>query len=148
MYEEILNGLRQEIAAEGARPHVIDKAVSELLTISNDKLAPNLLGLLSDNAQSDEGMFTLIHAAESVEDATYVSALVTMFPKLVSRAPRWASIVLMRVLNNPETQQLLTAQLRSSSDTVKMSFAEMCHRIGEVSPQFLKLTAPVVLAVS
>ncbi|MGB8812938.1 MAG: Imm30 family immunity protein [Paracoccaceae bacterium] len=148
MYEQILVGLQREIEIEGARPSFVDIAVNELLTAADTRLPRDLLMLLSDRARYDDGMFSLIHAAESVDDSSYVRALIAVFPDIVASAPRWASIVLMRVLNNQTTQSELVKQLRDCSSEVKASVQEMCRRINEVSPQFLSKTLPVTLAAS
>jgi len=148
VYEHKLADLRREIEAGGARPTVIDNAVSELMADANERLPSDLLPLLSDNAEYDEGMFSLIHAAESCDDNAYVRALLSVFPRLVSSAPRWASIILMRVLNGSTTQAEMVRQLRDAPVSVKGAVREMCGRINEVSPQFLSKTVPVTLAAS
>ena len=147
-YEHKLADLRREIEAGGARPTVIDVAVSELMADGNGSLSSDLLSLLSDDAEYDEGMFSLIHAAESCDDGAYVRALLSVFPHLVSSAPRWASIVLMRVLNSDAAQAEMVRQLRDAPASVKDAVREMCGRINEVSPQFLSKTVPVTLAAS
>jgi len=147
-YEHKLADLRREIETEGARPAVIDASVSELWADGGEHLARDLLSLLSDSAKHDEGMFSLIHAAESFDDGTYVRALLSVFPNLVSSAPRWASIVLMRVLNSGSARSEMVRQLRDVSLSVKASVREMCERINEVSPQFLSKTVPVTVAAS
>jgi hypothetical protein len=114
-------------------------------------LPGNLLSLLSDNAEYDEGMFSLIHAAESYDDGddgVYVHALLSVFPSLASAAPRWASIVLMRVLNNSTAQLEMVRQSRDAPTSIKDSVREMCGRVNEVSPQFLSKTIAVTLASS
>jgi hypothetical protein len=111
-------------------------------------LPGNLLALLSDNAEHDEGMFSLIHAAESYDDGVYVHALLSVFPRLASAAPRWASIVLMRVLNNSTAQLEMVRQLRDAPTLIKESVREMCGRVNEVSPQFLSKTIAVTLVSS
>ena len=143
-----LADLRREIETEGARPAVIDTAVSEMLADVDGRLAHDLLSLLSDGVEHDEGMFSLIHAAESIDDSAYVRALLSAFPQIMSSAPRWASIVLMRVLNSGSAQAELVRQLRHAPASTKEAVREMCGRINEVSPQFLSKTAPATLAAS
>jgi hypothetical protein len=146
-YEYKLADLRREIET-GARPAVIDTAVSELWADGDEQLARDLLSLLSDTAEHDEGMFSLIHAAESFDDNSYVRALLSVFPHLMSSAPRWASIILMRVLNSGSAQAEIVRQLRDAPASVKEAIREMCGRINAVSPQFLSRTVPVTLAAS
>lgn len=72
--EHSLADLRREIETGGARPTVIDVAISELMAEGDPRLPGDLLQLLSDRAEYDEGMFSLIHAAESYDDSAYVRA--------------------------------------------------------------------------
>lgn len=147
-YINKLADLRREIEAGGARPIVIDAATSELIAEGNGSLASDLLSLLSDDAEYDEGMFSLIHAAESSDDGAYVRALLSVFPHLVSSAPRWASIIFVRVLNSDGARTEMVIQLRGAPAPVKEAVREMCGRINEVSPQFLSKTVPVSMAAS
>ncbi|WP_312687380.1 Imm30 family immunity protein [Brevundimonas nasdae] len=148
MYDSELQALRREIETGGARPSVIDDHVDALLTEGRATLAEDLLASLSDKAEYDEGMFSIIHAAESVDDTPYVSALLAAFPALSASSPRWASIVLMRVLNSSQAQHELVRQLRDASAPIKESVRAMCERINEVSPEFLSKTVPVTLAAA
>lgn len=147
-YEHNLADLRREIETGGARPTAIDVAISELMADGDKRLPSDLLALLSDRAEYDEGMYSLIHAAESCDDRAYVCALLSVFPHLVSSAPRWASIVLMRVLNSSPAQAEMVKQLRDAPVSVKEAVRKMCGRINETSPQFLSKTVPVTLAAS
>ncbi|MXO66715.1 Imm30 family immunity protein [Altericroceibacterium endophyticum] len=147
-YDHCLADLRREIETGGARPAVIDIAVNDLLEERRERLPSDLLSLLTDSAEYDEDMFSLIHTAETYDDIAYVRALLTVFPQLVSSSPRWASIVLMRVLNNPLTQAEMVVQLRTASAASKDATREMCDRINSVSPEFLSKTVPVTLTAS
>lgn len=151
VYDSELQALRDEIETEGARPSVIDQRVDALLTEGGDNLAADLLSVLSDRAEYDEGMFSIIHAAESLDInpyRLYVSALLSVFPMLMVSSPRWASIVLMRVMNSDASRHELVRQLRDAPAETKESVREMCGRINELSPEFLSKTVSVTLATS
>ncbi len=149
MYDSELQALRSEIETGGARPSIIDNHVDALLTEGGATLAEDLLVLLSDEAEYDEGMFSIIHAVESQDEPpykSYVLAVLTVFPTLSATAPRWASIVLMRVMNSDASRHELVRQLRDAPAPTKESVREMCERINGVSPEFLSKTVPVTLA--
>ncbi len=150
-YDSELQALRQEIEADGARPSVIDARVDALLAEGGDSLVADLLCSLSDDAEYDEGMFSLIHAAESLDTAPYsryVAALLSVFPSLFISSPRWSSILLMRVMNSEASRHELIRQLRNSPPLVKESVRAVCSRINNVSPEFLGKTVPVALAAA
>lgn len=102
--------------------------------------------LWSSVAAHDAGMFSLLHAAEAGPVARYIEGLLAAFPMLMDRTPRRASIVLMRALNDAETQGELVRQLQEASPTVKAAVREMCARIDVISPSFLAKTVPVSVA--
>jgi hypothetical protein len=144
--DAILAGLGEEIDTNGARATAIDERIAELEAVRRPGMTRELLSLLSDAADDDAGMFTLIHAAETGPAAPYVEELPAAFPTLMERAPRWTSIVLMRALNDAETQGELVRQLQGASPTIKAAVREMCTRIDAVSPTFLAKTVPVSVA--
>jgi Immunity protein 30 len=147
-YDSELRGLHHEIFNGSARPLEIDGVINTLMSFNDNRLPKDLLSLLSDDAEHDEGMFSLIHAAESVENPAYVNALLAAFANLAASSPRWASIVLMRALNNDATRQELVAQLRTASPTARGPIREICLRINQVSPEFLARTTPVLVAAA
>jgi Immunity protein 30 len=147
-YEIQLRTLREDIRHRRAKPSLIDSAINSILSFQDDRMPHDLLVLLSDNAEYDDGMFSLIHAAESVDNRTYVNALLSAFSTLAASSPRWASIILMRALNNDPTRHELVGQLRTASPTIKGPIREICLQINQVSPQFLAKTAPVLIAAA
>jgi hypothetical protein len=85
-YEANLNRLQQEIQADGARPTVVDAAITKLFESSNESLPRDLLLLLSDNAEYDESMFSVIHAAETSNDEQYIRAVLSIFTDIMRSA--------------------------------------------------------------
>lgn len=145
-YQEALESLQQEIQQGGARPAIVDAAIVELSENPGEHLTKDLLLQLSDHAEHDESMFSIIHAAEASNDEDYVRALLEVFADIYRSSPRWTSIVLMRVLNSRSTQLEMVRQLRNASASTKGAVKEMCQRISDVSPEFLSKTVPLVLA--
>jgi len=146
-YAQLIDDLRQEIDQRGARPSAIDAGVAELDALGGG--APeDLLPLLSDAAEADEGMFSLIHAAEATDDRRYVAGLLRVFPALLASAPRWASIVLMRVLNGEAARVEIVRQLADATPEERAAVRDACTRINAVSPQFLAKTVAVTVATA
>lgn len=145
-YKNALENLRDEIANGGARPIVIDQYLDVIVKYDNKNRTVDLFLLLSDDAEHDEGMFSIIHTAEIADDYNYVLDLLTVFPVIMNKAPRWASIVLMRTLNNEATKHELVNQLRTAPKPIKDAVNDMCERINSISPQFLSKTIPVTIA--
>ncbi len=66
----------------------IDAALAEVTKFSSAESIRPLLLMLDDGASDDEGMFSLIHAAEAFEVAMYVRELLAVLPWLCAAAPR------------------------------------------------------------
>ncbi|WP_298302992.1 Imm30 family immunity protein [uncultured Erythrobacter sp.] len=151
VYENELRALRHEISDLGARPLLIDKHLDALLNRGEATMTEDLLITLSDNAEYDEGMFAIIHVVESLDEGrygSYESAVLSVFPTLMTSSPRWASIVLMRIMNSDASRNELVRQLRNAATPIKESVRAMCERINKVSPEFLSKTVPVSVASS
>lgn len=125
----------------------VDEALARLMRQRDARCIEPLLSALNDAADSDDGMFSIIHAAESFDDDIYVRELLAVLPELRAKASKWASIVLMRALNNTTTMAVLVRQLRGAEPKVKACLTWLCEKINERSPEFLNKTLPVLLAV-
>jgi len=69
----------------------LDAALARVAAFGSPRTAAPLLKLLDDQAQQDERMFSLIHAAEAFDDDAYVPELLTVLPSLRERSPKWAT---------------------------------------------------------
>jgi hypothetical protein len=127
-------------------PIAIDTALAPLMQHHDWRCIRPLLFSLDDAYQEDAGMFSIIHAVESFDDDIYVSEFLGALPQLWSRAPKWASIALMRGLNNEHTKDVIVRKLREVDSDVKQSVVRLCEKINERSPSFLNKTLPVLLA--
>jgi hypothetical protein len=147
-YADILAELRREIETGHARPAEIDRTITRLLECGEELRASDLLSLLSDDVEFDEGMWSLIHAAEATDDGRYVSELLTVFAELAASAPGWASVVLIRVLNNSSSRSELVGQLHTAKRATRQSLSDVCKRINDKSPEFFSRTEPVIAAAT
>jgi hypothetical protein len=125
---------------------VLDQALADVTRFHDPKSIGPILLLLNDNSDHDEGMFSLIHAAEAFDDDMYVGELLAVLPKIRVNSPKWASIVLMRAINNQKTKDVLVRILRDAPIDTKESAAWLCEKINERSPSFLSKTVPVLFA--
>lgn len=144
---EALDQLRlaAELTGEGS-VRAIDAALAQVTRFgSPDSIGPLLL-ILDDGATYDEGMFSLIHAAEAFEDATYVRELLAVLPMLRDASPSWASTVLIRTLNNDGARGELVRALRHADPSVKQAAKWLCEKVNERSPRFVSKTFPVLVA--
>jgi len=148
--KSLINALAQlELAAkqQGATAVTdLEMAIADVLAFHDPSCIVPLLMALNDRAEFDEGMFSLIHAAESFDDDVYIQEFLRSAAELQPNSPRWASIVLMRILNNQNTRDILVRQLRAADIETKLAIAWLCEKINEQSASFLSKTLPVILA--
>ncbi|WP_137940218.1 Imm30 family immunity protein [Chitinivorax sp. B] len=148
--EDALNELERVVCSTcEVSPVDIDKAISKVAIFKQPCSIGRMLLLLRDDALFEEGMFSLIHAAEAFDDETYIHEMLLILPDLRQKAPAWASVVLMRVLNNDNSRACLTRQTRSSPKAIKDSLIWLLEEINKEELSFLaKTVAPLLAAKS
>lgn len=132
--------------ASSATVTELDSVIARVTTHRDSASIAPLLQLLDDNYNYDEVMFSLIHAAEDFDDATYVEAFLDIVANIKDSSPKWASIVLMRILNNPSTKFALINAVRSANANEKMAIGSLCEGINRRNAEFLAKTMPLLLA--
>jgi hypothetical protein len=85
----------------------IDPLLVELQPCFGPDLVAPLLLTLVDDISAEAQVFGIVHLAESADDRPYALGLVKALPLLVEAAPRWATILLSRLLNSASTFQQL-----------------------------------------
>jgi hypothetical protein len=138
-------GLAVQLTGEGS-VQAIDAALAQVTRFGSPQSIAPLLLMLNDSAPYDEGMFSLIHAAEGFEDGVYVREFLAVLPKLRGASPKWASLVLMRVLNNDSTRAELVRAVRDAAPAIKDAAKWLCDKVNERSPKFMSKTLPVLVA--
>lgn len=143
--QEALKELERKI--DDGEVQGIDRVISKITLFDSASSIKPLLCLLRDDALYDEGMYSLIHAAESFDDRTYTCELLDALPTMCRTSPAWASIVIMRVLNSDSAREQLTLQARNTNQGAKKSLAWLLEQINNESPSFLsKTVAPLIAA--
>ncbi|WP_175038162.1 Imm30 family immunity protein [Burkholderia contaminans] len=145
--EDALRSLDDTIVRQGlGAVRDVETSISGVMQFADAQCIVPLLLHLDDTAPYDEVMFSLIHAAESFDDSTYVRSLLDALPKLVQAAPKWASIALMRVLNNASSKAALVQALSAASPDAKHAVTWLCEKLNERSASFIEKTLAVSLA--
>jgi hypothetical protein len=143
MIEDRLNHLRRVIA-ERQSAIAIDAALAPVASAANPETIKPLLLMLNDDSD-DDGMWLVVHAAEQFDDTTYISAFIEALPFLNIASTRWASIVMMRVLNLDAAKSELVRQLRSAPEDTRKVATLICESINAVDPRFLAKTTPILI---
>ena len=125
-----------------------ESKLSEIIDLRSPEIVVPLLELLDDEAPYDEVMFSIIHGIEIFDDTTYVHEILRGAKDLCWRAPRWASILFMRILNTDSSRHELVRQVRDTDIETKKAVKELMEKINARSVQFMAKTTPVIVATS
>jgi hypothetical protein len=145
MLDTNLKRLRQAVL-RGEPATVIDGALAPVAETEDPAIIRPLLLMLNDHSD-DDGMWSLVHAAEQFSDTVYVGEFLETLPDLVASSGRWASILMMRVLNNDTAKSEAVRQLREAAPDKRRAAASLCEKINNVDPRFLAKTTPLLIAV-
>src|SRR5678815_4397277 len=94
-----LRRLEQIVREAGGSAPAIDAAIGPVLAANDASVIGPLLLLLRDDADED-GMWSLLHAAESFDDQPYVRDVLRVLPLLNETSRRWSKILIIRILNS------------------------------------------------
>lgn len=143
--EHALDVLRSALA-DHASADEVDDAVAGVAALDDAASIGPLLRLLDDQAEYDELMFSLIHAAEAFDDRVYAEHFVGVIGAVRTQAPGWASIVLMRILNNDNARTELVRVLSSASAQAREAVQWLCEAINQRDARFIGKTLAVLVA--
>lgn len=151
-YDSKLQALRAEIQAAEGGPFSIEKELTALLNEGGPNLAADLLLSLSDEAHSG-AMYSLVHAAESLDQSPYrlhVSTVISILPQMFENAPNWSLQILRRIMGTEATLGELTRQLPEAAAPIKETALRICMLNDAVTPDYMpaNVKAQVVRAAS
>ncbi|WP_082551775.1 Imm30 family immunity protein [Massilia sp. Root351] len=124
----------------------IDAVLADIAKENDPSTVAVLLLSLDDNFDFDEGVFSIIHTAEAFDDQTYIPGFLATIPHLFQSSPRWASIVLIRILNHAGSKEALIKSLMQSPEPTKKAVEQLCNQINDQSTDFLSKTVAVLVA--
>lgn len=125
-----------------------EAALSHVNDLQNSESIVPLMMLLDDDTQFDEAMFSIVHSVEAFPRETYLNALMLAMPSLCKNSPRWASIMLMRILNSDEATDQLGSMLGKCNEKERMSLLWLIEKIDAVSEEFEPKTNPLKTALN
>ncbi|QBG97575.1 hypothetical protein EYC55_22350 [Xanthomonas oryzae] len=143
--EKSLNVVRG-LLESGAAIKDVDDAIANVSGLNERNSIGPLLLMLNDESDYDEVMFSIIHAAENFSDSDYVYSLLKIIPKMRVSNPRWASIVLMRIINNEAAKKELIIATAHALPEEKNAIALLCESINKVGVDFVSKTIPLIAA--
>lgn len=129
MLNDELNNLRR-VVTDGGTALEIDNALLPLIKHSDPFIISPILTLLNERGDQD-GMWSILHTAESFDGPPYVVGLLTALPSLTETSPRWAQTLVLRILNSETYTAEFTAQLRNAPARTKEVVATICEKLSE-----------------
>jgi hypothetical protein len=132
----------RDVVARGGNALEIDGALLPLFAHSDPSIIAPILLLLNENGDQD-GMWSMLHTAESFEGAAYIAGLLRALPELAQSCPEWAKIVMIRTINSDAYRVELVRQLSEAKTPAREAAATICERINE-DARFHSKTWPVL----
>lgn len=120
----------QQVVANGGTAVEIDDALVPLIAHSDPSIISPLLALLNESGDQD-GMWSILHTAESFENSPYITGLLAALPALATTCYWWADVLLIRVLNSETYAAELVTQLRNAPERTKEVVATICQKLSE-----------------
>lgn len=122
----------QQVVANGGTAREIDDALVSLITHSDPSIISPILSLLNESGGQD-GMWSILHNAESFDVSPYIAGLLKTLPPLVVSCFWWAEVLIIRVLNSEPYVAELVTQLRDEPIRTKAVVATICEKLSEDS---------------
>jgi len=146
MLEDDLARLRSVIA-HGGSARDVDAALEPIVSASDPEAIAPLLLLLNDETE-DEALWPILHTAERFDDVTYVRHFLAVLSGLVVGSSRWASILMMRLLNSDACRAELIRQMQEAPAETRKAATFICNAINGRDARFLARTTGVLVAAS
>jgi hypothetical protein len=121
-----------------------EKGLEQLAEFDEAEAFAPLLSLFEDEAPFDEPMFSIIRLIERSKTKAYVSLLLGELSSFVKTSPRWASIVVMRLLNSEEDRQELAEQVKGAPPQACENLKWLLEAINKRGEVFEGKTKPIL----
>ena len=141
-----LRRLEQLVREVGGSAPAIDAAIGPVLAANDASVIGPLLLLLRDDADED-GMWSLLHAAESFDDEPYVGDVLRVLPLLNETSGRWSEILIIRILNSEPTRAHLITQLGLAPDERTSAVRSVCARLVGTNARLAEGLAEITAAL-
>lgn len=147
--EQVINSLSKEIQINHFNNvEKIDAKLAEIMAFNDFSVIRPLVRLIEDNAQYDEAVFSIIHSIESFKNDVYIMELINEFPYMVNKAPNWATILLIRIINSKTARECLIDKVSLTTPAIKTSILFLLQRIDAEKPNFFEKTASLMKVIN
>jgi len=119
-------------------PELYNEALEQVDELEDPRSIEALMTLIDDGAD-DLITFGLVHTIERFDDPVYLQHWLAGLPQLTRRSPRWAEILLLRILNSPPASAELLERAANLADSQQDALREATTRLMASDP---KLAGP------
>ncbi len=122
-----------------------EDVLAEIHELHDADSIPLLIDFFDDDCEYDELMFSIIHTIEDFNDEVYVKKVFKKLEDFYRDAPRWASIVHMRILNSSPTLAAYINELKVSANKKQVEVLRtMLEEIGVRGADLKAKTTPLL----
>jgi hypothetical protein len=134
---EALIGQLEQVVQQSREGYVqsFDGILQQIAALNDPMCIPLLLPFFGDDAEYDEMLFTIIHTIEAFDDDVYVQKILDSLPSLLAKAPRWATVIHMRILNSPSAFAAYAGRVRNLSQEQRGSVRRVLELVRLENPR-------------
>lgn len=115
---------------------LFDVTMAEISAVHNPRSIGPLLRSFEDGYVHEELLFAILHFLESFGSKEYITHLVPRFAEIVRDSPRWAQIILGRILNHGETLEMLLLAMNEAPDWQKGPIRYIAQALAQRNSRF------------
>lgn len=141
---DLLKELENILATKGNGYVALAEARLAEIAAVNDPVVIKRLFNYFDDTECDELMFSIIHTVERWDDEAYCRALLESVVSLWHRAPKWAQIVHIRVVNSSNTFDTYCDMLKFAPDSVRGIVRDVYRAVSRGWPKLAERVAPII----
>lgn len=113
-----------------------ERILGQIMALKDPDCIGALVILLEDDESLDGLMFPVVHTIEMFADDVYVDHILKALPALVRKAPRWARILHMRIMNSAPTRTAYSARYRCGESNEKTAAQEVLAGVCQWRPEY------------
>jgi hypothetical protein len=114
-----------------------EEILSKFVLLRDYRSIKFLINLLDDECDYDELMFSIIHTVEDFEEVVYAREIGENISSVFLKAPEWAKLVLIRILNSPSSSNAFRDVINNLPKNERMEVVTILEVIKDENSDFV-----------
>jgi len=137
MIEQLIKHMAQYAKLEDSiQVERFEATLNQIQEMRDPRAIGLLIPFLDDNCEFYEVMYSILHAIESFDHATFVREILKSLPEFWQRSPYWATVIHTSILNTPAALDIYRSEMLKAPTAVKEASKAVLTKIRDTKPQF------------